>query len=161
MKKLGFSVGVAALTAALVSGALALAEGPTRSEYVGRLEKICKPSAEATTRAMEGVRDDLRNHRLDAAAAKFEAARQIFHSTVATMSAVSRPSEDRDTLSEWFGYLKRQETYLRKIAEALRAGKAIKAQHLTTAFIRSGNRANDVTLAFGFNYCRFKFSRYS
>ncbi len=36
----------------------------------------------------------------------------------------------------------------------------IKAQRLTARFIENGNLANNVTLAFGFNYCSFKFIRY-
>ena len=36
----------------------------------------------------------------------------------------------------------------------------IKAQRLTARFIHNGNLANNVTLAFGFDYCSFKFSRY-
>jgi hypothetical protein len=27
-------------------------------------------------------------------------------------------------------------------------------------FVHNGNLANDVVIAFGFNYCRFKFSRF-
>jgi hypothetical protein len=162
MSKLGFSAAATALVAALVFGTIALAEeAPTRREYVDRLEMICKPRAEATARVMKGVRGDLKSHRLGAAAAKFERAEAIFNATVATASVVPRPSEDRPTLAKWFGYLKRQTAYLKEIAEALRAGDAIKAQHLTAAFIRTGNRANDVSLTFGFNYCRFKFSRFS
>ena len=43
------------------------------------------------------------------------------------------------------------------------AGKwenAIKAQRLTARFIHNGNLANNVVLAFGFDWCSFKFSRY-
>lgn len=162
MSKLGLSGAAAGLVAALVFGAIATAEvAPTRSEYVERLEKICKPRAEATSRAMEGVRSDLEGRRLKAAAAKFDRAERIFRTTVKAISAVPRPSEDKPTLARWFGYLKRQEGYLKEISRALNAGKAIKAQHLTAAFIRTGNRANNVSLMFSFNYCRFKYSRFS
>lgn len=161
MRKFGWLMAVAVLAAGLAVAALALAEGPSRSEYVERLEKVCKPRAEATTRAMDGVRGDIKGRRLKAAAAKFEKAERIFRSTVMTISAEPRPSEDKPTLKTWFRYLNRQEKYLKEIAEALRAEEAVKAQHLTAAFIRTGNKANDVTLAFGFDYCRFKFSRFS
>ncbi|HEX6780975.1 MAG TPA: hypothetical protein VF125_02985 [Solirubrobacterales bacterium] len=162
MRKLVLSAALAVSAGALVMGAIALAEGgPTRSEYASRLEKICKPRAEATARTMDGVRGDVKGHRLEAAAAKFERAGRIFRSTVAAITVVPRPSEDRTTLAKWFRYLKRQEGYLTEIAKALRGGEAIKAQHLTAAFIRSGNRANDVSLDFDFDYCRFKFSRFS
>jgi hypothetical protein len=38
--------------------------------------------------------------------------------------------------------------------------RTIKAQRLTARFIHNGNLANNDTLAFGFDYCSFKFSRY-
>jgi hypothetical protein len=145
----------------LLAGAVALAaEPPTRTEYVGQLEGICKPDALATQTAMRGARADLRAERLPAATAKFAKATRIFGGTVRKISAVPRPPADEAKLAKWFTLLNRQESYLRQITAQLRAGKAIKAQRLTARFIHSGNLANNVVLAFGFNYCSFKFSRY-
>jgi hypothetical protein len=73
---------------------------------------------------------------------------------------VPRPPADEAKLARWFDYLNGQEGYLKRITAELRAGKAIKAQRLTARFIHSGNLANNVVLAFGFDYCSFKFSRY-
>ncbi|HXF30683.1 MAG TPA: hypothetical protein VN522_04105 [Solirubrobacterales bacterium] len=157
MKKI---VVVAALLA-LLGGTVALAaEPPTRTEYVGELEAICKPDALATQAAMRGARGDLQAERVAAATAKFAKATRIFGSTVKKISAVPRPPADETTLGNWFVLLERQESYLQQITAQLRAGKAIKAQRLTARFIHSGNLANNVVLAFGFNYCSFKFSRY-
>lgn len=136
------------------------AEAPTRDEYVERLETICKPDAEATQRAMKGARADVRAERLAAAAAKFAKATGVFGGTVTQMSAVPRPSAESAQLGKWFTYLKRQESYLRRITVQLRAGNGIQAQRLTARFIHNGNLANNVVLAFGFDYCSFKFSRY-
>ena len=47
-----------------------------------------------------------------------------------------------------------------QITANLRAGRGIAAQRLISRFIHSGNLANRVVLAFGFDYCSFKFSRY-
>jgi hypothetical protein len=151
---------VGVLCASLGGTAAAAAEAPTRSEYVGRLESICKPDATETEVALRGSRADLRAERLGAAAAKFAKATQIFGGTVKRIAAVPRPPADAAKLAEWFTYLKRQEAYLEQITAQLRAGKAIKAQRLTARFIHSGNLANNVVIAFGFNYCSFKFSRY-
>lgn len=136
------------------------AEAPTRDEYVERLEAICKPDALATQKAMKGARGDIRAERLAAAAGKFAKATSIFGSTVKEIAAVPRPPADTAKLSKWFTYLKRQASYLRQITEQLRQDRAIRAQRLTARFIHSGNLANNVVLAFGFNYCSFKFSRY-
>jgi hypothetical protein len=148
-----------ALVLILAAGAAA-AESLTRDEYVAKLELVCKPDAEATQRAMKGARADLNAERLGVAAGKFGKAASIFGSTIKQMSAVPRPPADTAKLSKWFGYLKAQESYLRQITAQLQAGRAIQAQRLTARFIHNGNLANNVVLAFGFNYCSFKFSRY-
>jgi hypothetical protein len=157
MKRIVVIVGLMALLGASVAAA---AEGPTRSEYVDGLEAICKPDAEATQAAMRGAKADLRAERLSVAAGKFAKATKIFGGTVKQIAVVPRPPADAARLSKWFGYLKAQESYLRQITTQLRAGQAIKAQRLTARFIHNGNLANNVVLAFGFNYCSFKFSRY-
>ena len=147
-------------TLLVVVTSVAAAEAPTRVEYVSRLEGVCKPDAETTQRAMKGARADVSAERLAAAAAKFAKAATIFGSTVKKISVVSRPPADVARLGKWFGYLKNQETYLRQITVQLRSGHNIRAQRLTARFIHNGNLANNVVLAFGFNYCSFKFSRY-
>jgi hypothetical protein len=149
------------LLAALLGAATApAAEAPTRKEYVERLESICKPDALATQRVMKGARADIKAERLKVAAGKFARATSIFGGTVKQISAVPRPSADTARLSKWFTYLKRQESYLQQITTQLRQEHAIKAQRLTARFIHNGNLANNVVLAFGFNYCSFKFSRF-
>ncbi|MGC1166751.1 MAG: hypothetical protein WA862_11650 [Solirubrobacterales bacterium] len=154
-------IALAALIATLLGAATAgAAEAPTRDEYVTQLEAACKPDAEATQRAMKGARGDIDAERLAAAAGKFAKATSIFGSTVKQIAAVPRPPADAPKLSKWFVYLKRQESYLRQITAQLRADHAIKAQRLTARFIHNGNLANSVVLAFSFDYCGFKFSRY-
>jgi len=152
-------VSAAALLLCALSAAAA-AEVLTREEYVPRLETICKPQAEATRAAMDGVRDDVHDGRIPLAAHKFRRAAKIFGGTVSRIAKVSRPPGDTERLREWFVYLKRQADYLKRIAAQLRADRPIKAQRLTARFIHNGNLANNVTLAFGFDFCSFKFSRY-
>jgi len=153
---------LALLAALFVLGAFTAmaAEAPTRREYVGRLEAICKPDTLATQRAMKGARGDIQHERLRVAAPKFAKAASIFGSTVKEIAKVPRPTADRERLKKWFGYLNQQVRYLVKITAKLRADEAIPAQRLTARFIHNGNLANNVVLAFGFEYCSFKFSRY-
>jgi hypothetical protein len=151
----------AAIAAALLLAAIAAAEGtPTRAEYVSHLEGICKPRALATQRTMKGVRAEVQAEQLKLAARKFSRATQLFDSTISQISAVPRPAADSAKLAKWFVYLGRQESYLKSITAALRAGHTIAAQRLTARFIHNGNEANNTVLAFGFNFCSFKFSRY-
>jgi hypothetical protein len=135
-------------------------EGPSRKEYVSQLEKVCRPGAEATQRAMKGVREDVKDNRIPLATDKFEQAAKIFGRTIKTISRNPRPAADVERLKKWFVYLNRQEAYLQEISAQLRLDHKIKAQRLTGRFIHNGNLANNVTLAFGFDYCSFKFSRY-
>lgn len=152
---------LSALAVGFGIGALAAAsEGPTRREYVEELEEICKPDALATQRVMKGARKDIQKERFHVAAVKFARATSIFGGTVKQIARVDRPSADRARLKKWFGYLNQQERYLVKITAKLRAEQAIQAQRLTARFIHTGNLANNVVLAFGFEYCSFKFSRY-
>jgi hypothetical protein len=138
----------------------AAAEPPTRQEYVDQLEAICKPDALATQQVMKGARADIRAEQLGPATTKFAKATSIFGGTVTQISAVPRPPVDAIRLGKWFTYLKRQESYLQQITAQLRQEHAIQAQRLTARFIHNGNLANNVVLAFGFDYCSFKFSRY-
>lgn len=150
-----------ALAALVVGVGSALAdEGPTRQEYVSQLEEVCKPDAEATQRAMKGARSDIQAERFDIAAGKFAKATRIFGSTVDEIAPVPRPPADKERLGKWFVDLRRQESYLSQATSQLRADRGVKAQRLIARFIHSGNLANNVVLAFGFNDCSFKFSRY-
>ncbi len=152
----------AACLAALAPMALAVADvAPERAEYVSRLESICKPDVEQTQRAVKGVRSDVQQERLAVAARKLSNAGRIFDGTVRAISAVPRPSTDVPQLAKWFGYLRLQESYLRGAASALRAQRIARYQHNAVRFVHTGNLANDVVIFYGFNYCRFKFSRFS
>jgi len=154
-------IGIAAVLATMLVAALpAAAEAPTREDYVDQLEAICKPDALATERVMKGAKADIRAERLAVAAKNFAKATAIYSSTVKEMGDVPRPEGDEAKLSKWFTYLDRQVAYLRQITAKLRQDDPIRAQRLTARFIHNGNLANNVVLAFGFNYCSFKFSRY-
>ncbi len=154
-------IAMAAFVLAGASASLADTEVLSRDEYVNRLEGMCKPRAEATRRAMKGVRTDVRYpDRLPVAVRKFHKGAVIFGGTIKKIGRVSRPAADTDKLRQWFVYLNRQEQYLQEITDQLRRSHTIKAQRLTSRFIHNGNLANNVTLAFGFDYCSFKFSRY-
>lgn len=132
----------------------------TRPEYVAQLEKICKPRSEATQRAVRGTRADVRAERFRRAAAKVEKARGIFTGTVRLISRVPRPEADKPTLARWFAALQREARALGRTADALRAEDVARFQRVWAEFIHEGNKANNVVVSFGFNYCAFKPSRF-
>jgi hypothetical protein len=161
MRRTATSTGFAAFIVAVLLCGIATADaGPSRAEYVTRLEAICKPRALATEGVTKGSREDINAGRLAIAARKFARATRIYAATLRVIAAEPRPKADAAQLSKWFSYLKRQEAYLREITTELRADHAIKAQRLTARFIHNGNLANNVVLEFEFDYCSFKFSRF-
>lgn len=148
-----------ALLLALGVGSVA-AEELTREEYVSRLERICKPGSDATERAVRGVRSDVRHERLAVAGRKFARAKRIFAATVRSISPVSRPVADRDTLKRWFAALDREELYLGQMVKTLLADDVAGFQRVSARFIHEGNKANNAVVSFGFDYCSFKPTRF-
>jgi hypothetical protein len=156
---LRLAVVLAAIALAAPGAAFAAGE-PSRTEYVARLEQICKPGSEATQRAVRGFRADVRSERLRMAGAKFARAQRIFGRTVDAISTVPRPGPDKATLSRWFSALGREKLYLGQTAAALRAEDVARFQRVSARFIHEGNKANNIVVSFGFNYCAFKPSRF-
>jgi len=145
---------------ALVPPATAAGEDAGRDEYVAALEKICKPDSEATQRAVRGTRADVRSERFRRAATKVAKADRIFTGTVRSIASVPRPASDRDTLSRWFVALGREADALGRTAAALRAEDLPRFQRVWANFVHEGNKANNVVVSFGFDYCAFKPTRF-
>ena len=155
--------GAIALALCLLGGTLAqvaAAAEPTRTEYVTRLEKICKPDSEATQRAVRGTRGDVRAEDFRVAATKVSKAQRIFAHTVSSISTVPRPGADSAILDRWFAALRREAVALKRTAAALGAEDVARFQRVWADFIHEGNKANNVVVSFGFNYCTFKPSRF-
>ena len=159
LRTVALAIAVPALCVS-ATGVSAAAEAPTRPEYVARLEQICKPDSEATQRAVKGVRADVRGERLPRAAPRVDRAKRIFAHTVGAISTVPRPEADRATLSRWFTALGREIAALGRTSAALRADDVPRFERVWTDFIHEGNKANNVVVSFGFNYCDFKVSRF-
>ena len=151
----------AALIAVVAPSALAAADPPPdHAEYVSQLESICKPNVEQTERAVRGLRSDVQREHLAVAAGKLSRAQRIFDRTVRAISLVPRPPADSAQLAKWFRYLRLQESYMAGAASALRTQHIVRYQHDSVRVVHTGNLANDVVITYGFNYCRFKFSRF-
>jgi hypothetical protein len=151
---LGLGLAVVAVTSA------AAAEGPTRLEYVTRLEAICKPGSLATQRAIRGVKGDVRSENLRRAAPKVARARRIFAGTVGRIAPVPRPIDDRTTLARWMAALHREDRALGHIVQALREDDVARFERVWADFLHEGASANNIVVSFGFNYCAFRSSRF-
>lgn len=152
--------GLALLVAALVAAPLALAEGPTREQYVAKLEPICKRNATANSRILKGVRQQVNQGRLKPAGRRFVRASNALARSVRQMAAVPRPAADVPRLSKWFGYLKRQRVLLLRIGRALKAEKRGPATRLARKLNANNKAANNTVILFGFKQCRIESSRF-
>ena len=143
---------------------IAAAEGapdPSRSEYVARLEGICKPRALATKRAVRGMRADLRAERLAVAASKFSQGLSPFRGHRARdLAATPSPGRSRDARGNGSNTCTRRNRTCAGSSPCLRADRPVAFQHASARFVKSGERADDVVLAFGFDFCYFKLSRF-
>jgi hypothetical protein len=106
------------------------------------------------------MRSDLKAERLAVAAAKFSRASSFFAATVREISPLPRPVADSGALAKWFHYLGLEEANLRRIVAVLRANRPVAFQHASARFVKSGEQADNAVLAFGFDYCYFKLSRF-
>ncbi len=164
MRKLSWTAGAALVCLAVATG-VGNADVPTsasveRAAYVKQLEAICAPGAEATRRVVKGVRANVQRGLLKRAAGQFARASQIFGGTVKRIGLVPRPNAEKPTLARWFIDLNLQESYLKKIALALRTGEKIRAQGYEARFVHYGNVGNNVVLTFEFHSCRFDPTRF-
>ena len=88
-------------------------------------------------------------------------AQGIFAGTVGKISTIARPAADATVLDRWFRALRRETAALGRTAGALRAEDVARFQRLWADFIHEGNKANNVVVSFGFDYCNFKPSRFT
>ena len=135
---------------------------PDRAEYVSRLESICKPGVEATQRAVRGVRSDIRAERLAVAAGKLVERRADLrrHRAARSPPFRARRSTRRSSPSGSATSGSRSPIWAGRPRLCARR-RILRYQHNAVRFVHNGNLANDVVIAFGFNYCRFKFSRFN
>lgn len=149
---------VAAVVALLVSAPVALAD--ERSDYVAKVEPICKANTEANTRILKGVKGQVQKGELVPAGRRFIKASSALGKAVNQIAAVPQPPTDAVKLTKWVGYLKSEKTYLQQIGQALKAENKFKAQKLAVKLNNNNNKANNTVISFGFDECRIDSSRF-
>jgi hypothetical protein len=128
---------------------------PSRAEYVGRVEPICKRHSDANGRILDGVRGQVRRGELPPAGRRLIGASRLFGKTVGQIEAVPRPAADGRRLRRWLGFLRTFKEDLRKAGVALKKGNKVRANHEAIRAERVGNAANNVGFVFEFRHCRF------
>jgi len=155
---LALAVAVALLV--IVPAAIAAEGELTRDEYVARVEPICKSNAQANSRILKGVKDQVKQDKLVPAGKRFIRAASALGTTVGKIAAVPQPSTDAAKLTKWIGYLEHERTFLQKIGKALKSKDKYQAQKLAVELNKNNNKANNTVISFNFHECRIDSSRF-
>jgi hypothetical protein len=151
-------LGLAFVVALLVAVPVALAD--ERSDYVERVEPICKANSEANSRILKGIKGQVQQDKLVPAGKRFIRASSALGKAVTQIDAVPRPAADNAKLTKWIGYLRKEKTFLRQIGSALKSKDKFRAQKLAVELNKNNNKANNTVISFGFDECRIDSSRF-
>ena len=139
---------------------LAVASDPTRPEYVAAAEPICKANTVANRNILRGTRQDVRDGKLKRAGRKFQRAARALDGTITSLEGLPQPSEDTAILTRWFDRLNEEADLLDRVAKQLKTGKADGVGRYVLELRSTANKANNVVLTFGFEYCLLQPARY-
>jgi hypothetical protein len=161
--KLVVSAAAALLMLALCAAtALAVTSAEqTRESYVAEVEPICKTNTKANERLLGGVKKQVKEGKLKAAAGKVSTASASSASTLKKLKQVLQPPADAAKLKKWFGFLEKEQKLLGELSSALKAENKSRVQLLTVQLTHNGNQANTTVLSFEFNYCLIPTSQFS
>jgi hypothetical protein len=155
-------LGLALVVALAVSvpSALAIANPPTEAEYVETVEPICKTNADANSRILTGVKQQVQKGQLGPAGKRFIRASSALGKAVTQIAQVPKPPEDAAKLTKWIGLLKQQKTGLLKVGQNLKSEDRRGAQKAANELKRANNQANATVISIPFHECRIEASRF-
>jgi hypothetical protein len=151
---------VAALSLFLAAP-VTMAAAPTRDEYRAQVEPICKANTKANERIFAGVRRQVKEGKLKAAAGQFAKAARALKTALNEIRSVPQPTADQARLSRWLGYVKAEVELFERVARKLRSGDKVGAQTLVVRLTHTANLANNQVLVFEFRYCRLDPSKFT
>lgn len=155
-----FGVAGVLLAAILLAVPFAGAAELTRDEYKDQVEPICKKNVLANKRIFKGAKHEVKTGELKRASGHFFRAATAFGKTIGELAAVPQPTADEVKLGKWLDVLRDEKDIIKEIGQALAADKKRQAERLSVALNRNSNKANNLVLAFGFDYCRIDQSRF-
>jgi len=137
-----------------------VASEPTRPEYVATAEPICKANTVANRNILRGTRDDVREAKLKRAGGKFQRAARALDKAIQSLERLPRPPEDGTILARWFDQLNGEADLLDHVAKQLVASRTADLGRYVLEMRHTANKANNVVLTFGFEYCLLQPARY-
>lgn len=154
------ALGIAAVGLQLALSPTALGAEITRPQYVEHAEPICKVNTLANRHILKNVRKDVREGKLKVAGGKFSRAARAVDQTTGRLEGLPRPSEDESRLARWFVQLNEETRLLEKVARRLKNGSTVDLGSYVLELRHVANKANNVVLTFGFEYCLLQPARY-
>jgi hypothetical protein len=157
-KKLIVSL-VAVLALLSTVPAVAADEGE-RQIYREAVEPICKANTEANEKILKGVRQKVKEGKLDPASKQVLAAARALKQARAQLLQVPKPPEDAAKLTKWLGYVKTEVQLFEALGRKLANDEKNAAQRMVVRLYGTAKQANNLVLEFEFRYCRFQPSKF-
>jgi hypothetical protein len=158
-------LGILSLFAALAilfTASFAFAEGEvTRDSYREAVEPICKTNKQASDRILSGVKDMVKKDKLVQVSQAFAKAATALEKAQKQLAAVAQPPADVAKLTKWISEIKGEVALMKTISAKFKQGNKSKATSLAVKLQNNANKANNLVIAFQFNYCKIDPSRYN
>jgi hypothetical protein len=148
------TIAVAAV-ALLAVAPLAHGEEQTRESYKAQVDPICQANRKANEKIMAGAKDRVNSGKLELVGKQFIRVSASFGGLIEQLSPVPPPPADQRRVERWFVSMRLLEQRLRLVGKYYEAGEKIKATHESILAERSGLSANNTSIVFHFQYCRF------
>ncbi|MET0306170.1 MAG: hypothetical protein ABW196_08075 [Solirubrobacterales bacterium] len=139
----------------LASAPLAPGAEQTRETYKAQVEPICEANRAANERIMDGARERINADELEPAGKQFIKVSGSFGGLIKSLATIPPPPADVHRVERWFEQMRLLKTRLRNVGKYYKEGKEIKATHESILAERSGIAANNISIVFKVNYCRF------
>jgi hypothetical protein len=152
---------LAALAALMLLAVPAFAAETTRDEYKAQVEPICKTNKEASEKYLKGVKTLVKKDQLKQAGAAFSKAAAALEKAEKQLAAVPQPEADSAKLGKWLSDIKGEVSLMKTIAAKFKAGNKAKGSSLSVKLTHNANVANNLVIAFQFNYCKIDPSKFT
>ncbi len=141
--------------AMLAIASLAAGEEQTRDSYTAQVEPICQANRSANEKIMAGAKERVRKGKLEPVGKQFIRLSGSVGGMVKQLTTVPAPTADARRIEHWLGSIQLLGQRLREVGKYYKSGEKIKATHTAILAERAGLSANNTSIVFHFNYCRF------
>ena len=152
---------IATLTALALLAVPAFAAEQTREAYAAAVEPICKSNKAAADRLLGPVKGLVKNDKLKQAGTAFSKAATELEKTQKKLAVVPQPPADTAKLAKWLTEIKNEVALMRQISTKFRQGKKGPASSLAVTLQQNATKANNLVIAFQFNYCKIDPTKYT